>query len=879
MIASDDFVAAFGSVPAGDDEAMLKVIISAVRLGFAIVMVHPDDKRPLCTLNSAGRNKADREAREAAYAAGDEKYGSRKHACGIAHALTKDMADDPTKLGPKIGTIYRRLVKEYGRVNIGVELGRSRMLVVDVDTKAELEAFERDWRNGAFESNSETDDCTDPGLTVRSPGRKIDGEWVHRDGGHYWFTVPDSVELPHGMTSYRAEGGWVAMWADHQVLVPPSKRPEGPYVLVGAPQPAPQWLIDRLLAAGAARAERQRQKGTGGSGGPVDGSGDIDQWAAGTPWADLLAPDDWIETGLPESCGCPTWTAPGSHASRKSAVAHEPGCSEFDTSPGHAPLHVWTDSPPAFLIEAKRRNDQETFTKLQYIAWRDHGGNTKAALVALGLNSNGAVAPFEFSGDWVTETTTPAAQAPPVANAGDETDDDDDDSKDADSGDTDPPAVPAFEPTQADIDNADRLVRAAREYAGSMLRMEIARRDRFGTPRPTPDEQLTSRYEWAKAFRDDFEKKQRTAIVKEAADADALRRAAGEIPAPWLKPLPDLLSEVDEEAVYRIDRLFPTGGNVLLVAQYKSGKTTLLGNVIRSLVDAEPFLGVVDPDPMEDAPAGFTVAPLEDGERVVLLDLELDERTLRRWLRDQGISNRDAVSVRSLRGRVAEFDIRDAESRTRWADLLREMGCRVLVVDPLMPLLAHYGCDENDNSEVGRVLYALDQLKAEAGISEMFIAHHMGHTAERGRGASVLRGWPDAEWKLTREGKKGEEPPPDAQRYLSALGRDVDVPEFGLTYDPATRRYTAGEGGRKPSPAGVANMPEVLKVITDQPGISTRKLEEILSGHGVGQKTGRAARHELEANREIHAHPGPRDALLWFPGRDCGGCTPVTSDL
>ncbi len=98
--------------------------------------------------------------------------------------------------------------------------------------------------------------------------------------------------------------------------------------------------------------------------------------------------------------------------------------------------------------------------------------------------------------------------------------------------------------------------------------------------------------------------------------------------------------------------LWPTAGRVLLAAQFKSGKSTLVGNVIRGLVDGGQFLG------------RFDVTPVD---KLALVDTELDKRTLRRWLRDQGIVNTAAVSVLSLRGSVSTFDILDPATRSEWA--------------------------------------------------------------------------------------------------------------------------------------------------------------------------------------------------------------------
>lgn len=382
MIGNDKFVQVFGSVPPGDDDALIRVASNAIREGFAIVLCKPNTKIPMCTLSARDSKTADVAVQTAARDIGDERWQKRRHQCGINHAMTVDsLGGDPKKVTQKVGVIIRRVAKLNGGVNpnIGVELGRSRRLLVDVDTTAERESFMRDW--AAADPASAPGMGTEySGMTVKSPGVYTDETWKHKDGGHYWFTLPEGVELPSYGGTFAAESGWVAMWRDHQALVPPSTRPEGAYELVGTEIPAPAWLTDRIIAATIARMDRAKRNGE-----LPDGSDPIDVWAAGLPWAELL--DDWIETGLPDRCSCPIFTAPGFHGSPKSATAHDIGCDKYDVSPGHGPLHVWTDSPPDWMAEAIRRTGQKTFSKLQFLAWRDHDGAMLPTLQDLGLST------------------------------------------------------------------------------------------------------------------------------------------------------------------------------------------------------------------------------------------------------------------------------------------------------------------------------------------------------------------------------------------------------------------------------------------------------------------------------------------------------------
>jgi hypothetical protein len=393
VIGSSEFTTVFGAVPAGADEDDLALLATAaVRAGFAIVVDRPDTKIPLCTLSSAAANKADREARDQAAAAGRPHPERVRHACGINHALTEP---------EKVAATVRRLIKTHGRVNLGVAPGPSRMIVVDVDTEQELAAF---WADVLIDAASSGEPRAAGCLTVQSPGQRgQNGEMAHSGGGHVWLTVPEGVELPHGQGKLKVTndvGSYMIMWDGCQVLVPPSIRPEGVYRLVGPVQEAPAWLLDKIATETTARNERAAAAVDR----AVDGDDPIERWSAETSWAGILTPDDWTDTGVVDGCSCPIWTAPGDHASPKSATAHEVGCDRYDTGTGWGPLHIWTDNPPPFLAGAGK-----TVTKLQYVAWRDHEGRMGAAMSALGLGDDGELVAAALD-SWLP--TAPVSPAP-----------------------------------------------------------------------------------------------------------------------------------------------------------------------------------------------------------------------------------------------------------------------------------------------------------------------------------------------------------------------------------------------------------------------------------------------------------------------------------
>ena len=280
----------------------------------------------------------------------------------------------------------------------------------------------------------------------------------------------------------------------------------------------------------------------------------------------------------------------------------------------------------------------------------------------------------------------------------------------------------------------------------------------------------------ADEFEDDVRYHLTALLAKEEAKRryDERNRPTVALPPVW--NLTALLAQPDTETAYRIDGVAPAGGRVMLAAQAKSGKTHLIGNLVRSLVDGDPFLG------------RFSVNG--QAQRVVVIDTELSENMVRRWFRDQAVTNTDRVDVIALRGRVGAFNILNPDRRAEWADLLR--GADYLILDCLRPALDALGLDEH--RDAGKFLVAFDALLAEAGITDALLVHHMGHSGQRARGDSRLQDWPDATWRIVRA-----KDDPDSDRFFTAFGRDVDIPEGRLDFDPATRRLTYLDGTRQAS--------------------------------------------------------------------------------
>ena len=249
---------------------------------------------------------------------------------------------------------------------------------------------------------------------------------------------------------------------------------------------------------------------------------------------------------------------------------------------------------------------------------------------------------------------------------------------------------------------------------------------------------------------------------KQISDANASTRYT--LPT-YATTLTQELQKPDEAIRYIIDQLWPVGANISLTAGYKSGKTSTINNIVKSLVDGLPLFG------------HFKTA--HEG-RIGIWNYEVSGNQMRRWLREVNIKNTDQISLLNMRGHTwplsSEYIIKNT---IQW---LQENNINTWIVDPLARAFVGSG-DENSNQDVGTFLDTLDYIKEQAGVANLLIAAHTGRNAEQGnsraRGASRFDDWVDARWMLTKD--------KDDNRWFSADGRDVTINESKLDYDETTR--------------------------------------------------------------------------------------------
>jgi AAA domain len=328
--------------------------------------------------------------------------------------------------------------------------------------------------------------------------------------------------------------------------------------------------------------------------------------------------------------------------------------------------------------------------------------------------------------------------------------------------------------------------------------------------------------------------------------AEAQRRVAAEcaVRQPFDAAL--LADVVIEPVRWRVEGLLPAQGRLLVAAQRKAGKTTFTLNLARNLLLGGDHLG------------HFHVQPIAG--RVGFLNFEVSRSQLCLWAREVGVPG-DRFFAVHLRGRANPFA--DADDTARLAALLRAATVEAVIVDPFGR--AYTGTSQNDAGEVGAFLSGLDRFAEAAGCSELVLTAHAGWDGERTRGSSALEDWADAVAYLVRDKEN------DRLRYFRAIGRDVEVDEDRLNFDPTRRRLTlAGAGSRAAVRTQIRTdeiLVAVVEAVTREPGANSGRLQVLLRDAGLGLhrgEGGKAARKAADAGLIVRV-PGPRGSYLHFP--------------
>jgi hypothetical protein len=114
---------------------------------------------------------------------------------------------------------------------------------------------------------------------------------------------------------------------------------------------------------------------------------------------------------------------------------------------------------------------------------------------------------------------------------------------------------------------------------------------------PVTDEDIAAQQ--LALFEEAVKREVETLRIREAARREFARQQRDEAAFPELLTLEQRLALPREEIRHRIEGWFPVNARIILAAQFKAGKTTLVGNLVRSLADGRRFLGTAEVTPPE----------------------------------------------------------------------------------------------------------------------------------------------------------------------------------------------------------------------------------------------------------------------------------------
>lgn len=747
-----EFITIFGI---SEDQPVAKTAVAAVKAGYAVVPVAPMGKVPLCTLNARELKAADLAA-QAEFDAGNRKKST--HDCGNHHAIT-----DPVVAK----RVFDRLSKDYGDgLNLGIVAGPSKVLIVDADNAGPLQAFWDLW----------ADETSDDGWrhhtpTVFSPGVQVDGNWLHRDGGHVYLTLPEDFDISGLRDVVSHPAGFDIKVGTAMAVAPPSVRAEGRYVARGDALDAPQWLLDYVV--GQTFVPRDW------SGWEADGN--VTQWAAQVSWDVLLTSDGWTPTGRTDTdCGCPTWTKPGGGTtSTKSATAHlDAGCERYDNVEGHGPLHLWTTEPPDPLRHFVE-SGKPTLTKLQYVAAMLFGGDVHAAMIALGIRS-------EIDLDWLEDTspqtemglvgtrgiqaeiTSPQPSMGLVGIQGIQTAENPQNHESripipnpGDSGTRSEGHSEGHSPSEVSWDSNEDEDENYESHSGLGLVADSAPEEDpqphpFWVPEDGPDSNRRSIIEGAKRLYNAQREKEYLA---------------------YKMGLSGL--ELTEEVIDLTD-----GGDEILtptVAQREDGVSQLYRGRVNTIFG-----------PSEAGKSWYTIACLaaevRAGNNVLVVDLEDDAVGFKQRLRSIGLTPEEAGRVRYLR----PWSMLTAATRAKIVTAAR--GTTLTIIDSLDGYLAMQGLDSNHAVSVRAAGSWMKSLAVEADTAVLLV----DHASEKGDGPSKMQMGSSAKKQFIdgatfrAERMTVWKPGPDTCRTMIMAGKD----RHGWAKAHATFRADGDEWGR-----------------------------------------------------------------------------------
>jgi hypothetical protein len=224
-----------------------------------------------------------------------------------------------------------------------------------------------------------------------------------------------------------------------------------------------------------------------------------------------------------------------------------------------------------------------------------------------------------------------------------------------------------------------------------------------------------------------------------------------------------------EDELFIVNELMSVGSNTLLSAEQKTGKTTFVLNLVKCLLDEEPFLTQFD-------------VSVPDG-RIMFLNYEMPHNVFSAYLERVGLKNQEALLIKDLRGKA--FPFWESTVRDALVEECHEEEVWCIVFDTMVRAAWGLVDNENDNTQWMGFQAEVDLLKELAGVSNSIMVHHTGKSSpDRARGATRIEDGNDDLWYLERGQFEF-----DTAREFSARGRWTERSPISLKFDTDSGLY------------------------------------------------------------------------------------------
>lgn len=778
MLGNTSLTVVLGSTPpnTADEPVLLKFTRELCKLHLPVLLIQPGTKLPL-DMRSSHEKKQD--PRSGVHMATDNPTTLKKY----IHRARRDANEKRPKTHPAP-------LEPNAPLNFAVRLRGSGYVVVDADTPEEVNALKM-FLAPEFGGLDKV-----PAPTVLTPGGG-----GHSGGGHWWFKLPDTVTISDDMPAVHKvtteHGSFSVYLNDAYVLIPPSTRPEGPYVANAPDNPLPLTLAMELktreVSIKEAAVERQRraeERAQHLQAGDFTLDQSIAEWAQSVSWEELLTRHGWHASGTVDGCGCAIFTRPGAPSSPKSATAHEASCSLGRYDSENAPLHVWTDNAPDEIAAHIIARNTKTISKLTFVALMEHGGDMTKAINALdikipmdlvGVPLESALMAANQIGEGATSALTAA------------------DSTTALTGPSAVTAVNTYRPDpepaieqvnqpwiDRDRDHAEEFIEHIPQYKGKPnLEGNMCVDNEWGVmahghdpdkdyPEPVSNPMMNS------VEADNIHEDEEALIVKH----DVMVSPIKEEHHQWAPGQEQLGSKDPADGIDPRNVKDVMGRGVFSMWGVNTGTNA---EEIKALQKIRPGFADWQGETQEIPKVTWDVDGLIEhrgftsiigtpgaGKSFVALDMILHMATGKPWQgRDVQQQNVLYVIGEGLPGviaRVREWEIRHEEdlrgkffmitepmltngNAATWAwmcALMLKYNIKTVVFDTLSRMIA--GTDENSSKEMNQVINVFDKVRTVTGAG-VVVVHHTSKSGGSGRGSSALQGALDSEIMVEKDHK------------------------------------------------------------------------------------------------------------------------------